>query len=161
MQHLNRVDGNILVLGCGNILFGDDGFGVYVAEYLQKEAVLPPNISVVDARTSVRGILFDVMLDDRKPEKIIIIDAVDAGKRPGEVFTIGINELPVNKIDDFSLHQMPTSNLLRELKDLCDVEIVIIVAQVEHIPEAVSPGLSKALKDAVVIAVEEILRVCE
>ncbi len=151
---------DIVVLGCGNILFGDDGFGSYVAERLQDRGVLPENVSVVNARTSVREILFDLILSEQKPRKIIVIDAVDASKEPGEVFRIHIDELPINKIDDFTLHQIPTSNLLRELKDLCGVEVIIIGVQVESIPEVVRPGLSDTLIQSVPVAIGEVLKCC-
>ncbi len=152
--------GDIVVLGCGNILFGDDGFGSYVAERLQNGGVLPENVSVINARTSVRGILFDLILSEQRPSKIIVIDAVDANRKPGEVFRIRIDELPVNKIDDFTFHQMPTSNLLRELKDLCHVEVNIIAGQVESIPEVVRPGLSDTLIQSVPVAIGEVLKLC-
>ena len=149
-----------LVLGCGNILFGDDGFGSCVAEQLQNGGTLPENVSVVDATTRVREILFDLILSEQKPGRIIVVDAVDVRKKPGEVFKISLDELPKNKIDDFTLHDMPTSNLLRELRDLCGVEVIVVAGQVEFIPEVVSPGLSKALAEGVAVAAEEVLRAC-
>lgn len=152
--------GDIVVLGCGNILFGDDGFGSHVAERLQNGGLLPGNVSVVNAMTSVREILFDLILSEQKPNKIIVIDALDANRKPGEVFRIDVDELPENKIDDFTFHQMPTSNLLRELKDLCNVEVIIIGVQVESIPEAVRPGLSDVLIQSVPVAVREVLKLC-
>ncbi len=151
---------DILVLGCGNILFGDDGFGSSVAEGLERCGHLPENVSVINAGTSVRGILFDLALSEQRPRRIIVVDAVDARRRPGEVFRIDLDELPKNKTDDFTLHEMPTSNLLRELKDLCHVEVIIIVGQIESIPEVVRPGLSDALARSVPAAVEEVLKAC-
>jgi coenzyme F420 hydrogenase subunit delta len=152
---------DVVVLGCGNILFGDDGFGSYVAEYLQNCIRLPENVSVINAGTSVRGILFDLVIGEQRPRKIIVIDAIDAKRRSGEIFRIEIDELPKNKTDDFTLHEMPTSNLLRELNDLCDVEVVIIAGQIDHIPEEVSPGLSPALAQGVAVAAEEVLKLCD
>jgi len=142
-------DKNVLVFGCGNILFGDDGFGPRVAEDLIKNHNLPRNVGVIDAGTSVRNILFDIALSEIKPEKIIIIDAIDAGKTPGEIFEIPIDEIPENKIDDFSMHQLPTSNLLKELKDLCKVDVIIIACQVENVPTEVSTAISMKLIDAI------------
>jgi coenzyme F420 hydrogenase subunit delta len=152
---------DILVLGCGNILFGDDGFGSAVAEGLESCDLLPKNVSVINAGTGVRGILFDLVLSEQRPRKIIVIDAIDAKRRPGEIFRIDPGELPKNKTEDFTLHEMPTSNLLGELKDLCHVEVVIMAGQVESIPEAVRPGLSDALAKSVPVAVEEVLRLCD
>ena len=148
---------DIIVLGCGNILFGDDGFGSSVAEHLESCALLPENVSVINAGTGVRGMLFDLVLSEQKPRKIIVVDAVDAGRKAGEVFKINIDELPKNKTDDFTLHETPTSNLLQELKDFCNVEVIIIAGQIESIPEVVRPGLSDALAKSVAVAAEEVL----
>ena len=142
-------DKNVLVFGCGNILFSDDGFGPRVAEELLKNYQLPENVGVINVGTSIRNILFDIALSEKKPEKIIIIDAIDAGKTPGEIFELPIDEIPEKKIDDFSMHQLPTSNLLKELKDLCKVDVIIIACQVENIPTEVSTTISKKLIDAI------------
>jgi len=140
---------NILILGCGNILFGDDGFGPHVAEELQKNYNLPENVGVINAGSSVRNILFDIALSEKKPGKIIIVDAIDAAKTPGEIFELPIDEIPEKKIDDFSMHQLPTSNLLKELKDFCKVDVIIIACQVENIPEEVTASVSKKITDAI------------
>ena len=138
-----------LILGCGNTLFGDDGFGPAVIDYLEKRYKTPKDVSILDVGTGAREILFTITLAEKKPERIIVVDALDCGKKPGEIFTIPVENLPEKKIDDFSLHQLPTSNLLKELKDLCHVEVVLVATQPEYIPEMVEPGLSKKLRDAV------------
>jgi len=152
---------DILVLGCGNILFGDDGFGPCVVEYLQKHEELPKNVSVLNVGTSVRGILFDILLSSSRPRKIIVVDAVDANRKPGEVFNINIDELPLNKVDDFTLHEMPTSNLLKELKEFCNIDVIIIAGQIDHLPEEVRPGLSDTLKKSLAVAAQEVLKSCQ
>lgn len=138
-----------LILGCGNTLFGDDGFGPAVIDYLEKDCRVPEDVSILDVGTGAREILFTIALAEKKPKRIIVVDALDCQKKPGEIFTIPIGNLPEKKIDDFSLHQLPTSNLLKELKDLCHVEVILLAAQPEYIPEAVKPGLSKKLQAAV------------
>ena len=130
-------------------MFGDDGFGPCVAEELQKNYNLPENVGVINAGSSVRNILFDIALSEKKPGKIIIVDAIDAAKTPGEIFELPIDEIPENKIDDFSMHQLPTSNLLKELKDFCKVDVIIIACQVENIPEEVTASISKKITDAI------------
>ncbi|HVP77318.1 MAG TPA: hydrogenase maturation protease [Thermodesulfobacteriota bacterium] len=152
---------DIIVLGCGNILFGDDGFGSSVADQIEKSRLLPENVSVINAGTGVREILFDLILAEQKPRKIIVIDAVDANRKPGEVFRIDIEEIPLNKVDDFTPHGMPTTNLLRELRDFCHVEVIIIAGQVESIPDVVRPGLSETLARGVSVAAEEVLNLCD
>ena len=160
MEYLAAMHKEIVVLGCGNILFGDDGFGSSVAERLEKGGLLPENVSVIDAGTSVREILFDLILSEERPRKVIVIDAVDAKRRPGEIFRIDLEELPKNKIDDYTLHEMPTSNLLRELRDLCHVEVEIVAGQVEVLPDVVRPGLSDSVTESVPVAAGEVLKLC-
>jgi coenzyme F420 hydrogenase subunit delta len=140
---------SILIFGCGNILFGDDGFGCAVADELLKSYKIPDNVFVINIGLSVREILFNIALDENKPDTVIIVDAVDMGKPPGKIFEIDLDEIPANKIDDFSMHQVPTSNLLRELRDLCGVDVRILSCQVEKIPEEVEPGLSETVKQKV------------
>ncbi len=147
-----------LILGCGNTLFGDDGFGPAVIHSLEKHYPAPEDVSILDVGTGAREILFTITLAEKKPGRIIVIDALDCQKKPGEIFTIPVENLPEKKIDDFSLHQLPTSNLLKELKDLCHVEVILIAAQPEYIPEMVEPGLSKKLQDAVPRACKYIVK---
>ena len=147
-------DKSILILGCGNILIGDDGFGPAVAQRLRGNFTIPTDVCVFDAGTSVREILFDTILSEKKPSKIVIVDAMDCGLKPGELFCLDIDSLPKVKLDDFSMHQVPTSNMLRELRDLCGIEVIVIACQVSHTPDSVNPGLSTPVEGAVKCAAE-------
>ncbi len=157
MSETGLLDRRVLVLGCGNVLFGDDGFGPTAVRYFLDHFTAPEGASVIDAGIGVRNILFDVAIGDCGTRKIVIIDAVDAGREPGEIFSLDVSEIPVKKIDDFSMHQIPTSNLLREIQELRRVEVRVICAQVESIPESVRPGLSERLARALPLACERIL----
>lgn len=149
------------IFGCGNAIMGDDGFGPAVVERLNIQGSLPESVEAVDAGTGVREYLFDYLLtEEGRPETIIVLDAVDfAGKEPGEVFCIRPADIPAKKIHDFSLHQFPTVNLLLELEQHTGIRVVILAAQVEHIPEEIAPGLTPAMSAAVSRACEEIFRI--
>lgn len=142
-------DKSILILGCGNRLLGDDGFGPAVAQCLASNFAVPDDVCVFDAGTSVREILFDTALADKKPSKVVIVDAMDCGRTPGELFYLDVDALPKVKLDDFSMHQIPTSNLLRELRDICGVEVVVVACQVTDSCDSVNPGLSAPVEKAV------------
>jgi len=150
----------VLVLGCGNILLGDDGFGPAVIEHLVRRGDLPDHACLLDVGTSARKILFDVILNERKPARIIVVDAMDFGGQAGALSWLDLDAIPENKIDDFSLHQIPTSNLLRELRDLCKVDLAIMVCQPANIPEEVEPGLSEPAKEAVARAADAVVKAC-
>jgi len=139
-----------LILGCGNRLFGDDGFGPAVIEYLLTHYGVPDDVYVMDVGTGVRKILFTLALSSEKPCRILLIDAVDKGRTPGEIFELPLDGLPIEKIDDFSLHQVPSSNLARELKD-AGVDVRVLVCQIAQVPDRVEPGLSEVVARAVPI----------
>jgi coenzyme F420 hydrogenase subunit delta len=146
----------VLVLGVGNVLFGNDGFGPEVAEHLVEHYHVPDDIYVMDVGTGARRILFTVAIGEAQPEEIVIVDAVDWGQGSGRVFEIPVEELPVTKMDDFSLHQVPTSNMLRELKDQCGIAVTVVACDVGEIPQVIEPGLSAAVADAVVATAQRI-----
>jgi coenzyme F420 hydrogenase subunit delta len=151
------VDARRLVLGCGNLLCGDDGFGPAVAERLAAQE-LPAGTTVLDVGTGAREVLFDLALsDERRPALVVVVDAADRGRAPGELFWIEIGELPHEKLDDFSLHQAPTSNLLAELRERGTV-VEVLACQPRSIPAEVERGLSAEVRAAVEPACEMIRR---
>jgi coenzyme F420 hydrogenase subunit delta len=139
-----------LVLGCGNILFGDDGFGPAVADYLLSDLNVPEDVAVLNLGLNTRGFIFNILLAENKPERIIIVDAVlSNGKKPGEIYEVPLDNLIKEKVDDFSFHQGPTSNMLKELRDLCGIEVIIIACQPTCVPEEMTRGLSEPVRKAV------------
>ena len=146
----------VLILGVGNLLFGDDGFGPAVVEDLLQNYAISEDIYVMDVGTGVRKLLFTLLLGDVLPAEIVIVDAVDWGNTIGQVKEITADELPVTKIDDFSLHQVPTSNMLRELQDQGQVDVSVVVCDVGILPQRIEPGLSIEVRGAVKTAAENI-----
>jgi coenzyme F420 hydrogenase subunit delta len=148
----------VLVLGCGNILFGDDGFGCAVADYVENHCEVPDDVCVVDVGTGVRKLLFTLCLSDVRPQRIVVVDAFDCGRQAGELFEIDPSDIPPVKLDDFSLHQLPTSNLLRDLQEYCGVEVRVLACQTAPLPSEVCPGLSAEVANAVPLAAQRLVR---
>ena len=140
----------ILVLGCGNTLMGDDGFGPAVIEQLLAHHHFPAAVRVEDVGTSIRDLLFDILLSPHKPEKILIIDAArQPGRQPGELFELPVDQIAAEKVNDFSVHHFPSLNLLQELAATGGVEVRLLTVQIEEIPEVIQPGLSPAVAAAI------------
>ena len=157
---------DVVVLCCGNVLFGDDGFGPAVAERINASQDVPDWAIVIDVGTAVREFLFDMILSERRPRLVVIVDAVDLrvdvdnavdlGRKPGDVFEIPLKDIPRVKVSEFSLHQAPTSNLLQELQEVADLQIVVIACQVGSIPKEMTDDISSAVKSAIDRAVRHI-----
>jgi hydrogenase maturation protease len=76
--------GEILVAGIGNIFFGDDAFGVEVAQEMARRA---PHDGVVVVDFGIRGLdLAYALLDDC--EAVILLDAVPRGGEPGTLYVL-------------------------------------------------------------------------
>jgi coenzyme F420 hydrogenase subunit delta len=146
----------IVILGVGTVLFGDDGFGPEVVAHLTRHYQIPDDIYAMDVGTGARKLLFTITLTETRPEEIVIVDAVDWGQGSGQVFEIPVEELPLAKVDDFSLHQVPTSNMLRELQEQCGVKVTVVVCDVGVIPQEIAPGLSPEIESSVIAAAARI-----
>ena len=70
----------ILILGIGNVLLGDEGVGVHVIRALENE-ILPDHIRLLDGGTGG----FHLLSIFQQYKKIILIDATLDGKKPGTV----------------------------------------------------------------------------
>jgi len=69
-----------LVAGFGNILLGDDGFGVEVIRRLEREGSLPDNTELIDV--GIGGFDFVLRLMDGY-DRVVVVDAVRRRERPG------------------------------------------------------------------------------
>jgi coenzyme F420 hydrogenase subunit delta len=149
----------IIILGCGNILFGDDGFGPAVVEYLENHYSLPETVLLQDMGTSIQEFLFDLTIAPYKPKRVIIIDALSQeGRVPGELFEIDLSQFPQNKISSRPIHQFPSVNQIQELAGLTGTQFRILVVQSQFLPENVSPGLSQTVQAAVPLACDWLMK---
>jgi len=92
-----------LIIGCGNLLLTDEGIGVHLIEYL-KGRELPEDIELIDGGTAG----FELIDLIRSAEKVVIVDAVKAGGRPGRIYRFGPKDFetenqPLTSLHDISL----------------------------------------------------------
>lgn len=139
-----------VILGCGNTLLGDDGFGPAVIARLE-EIGLPQAVQATDVGTSIREQLIDyLMAPQLRPQVLVVVDAAYRDGIPaGSVWCCRPQELPACKAHDFSLHQFPTVNLLAELEAEAGMQVALVLAQATTLPQAIAPGLSPAMMQAV------------
>ena len=98
----------ILILGVGNLLLGDDGFGVHLINALQ-DAPLPPNVRLLEAGT-VSHQLIPLF---REIDYLIVIDVVEAGDVPGSIFRFSPDDMQFPSVQKASLHQISLIDVLR------------------------------------------------
>ncbi len=152
----------IMVVGVGNVLHGDDGFGVEVARRLQA-GPLPAGVTV--AETGIGGIhlVHELMAGY---DALIVIDTVDRGRPPGTVMVIeadviDVEPMPVEQRHDLlaDMHLATPERALmvaRAVGVLPERTIMIGCQPVEI--ETLGIGLTAEVSQAVDTAVTEIHR---
>lgn len=90
---------NILVAGIGNIFFGDDAFGVEVAQQLLSRD-LPECVTVKDF--GIRGFDLAYAMMDDKYDLTILVDAIPQGGKPGALHTIEPDLTDLDTMEDWS-----------------------------------------------------------
>ncbi len=115
----------ITILGLGNILLSDEGFGVKVVLRMMRNYRFPENVSLVDG--NVLGLnLLGVICDT---DYLIVVDAVKNSGTPGSVYRIDSVEIPDRIRAKNSLHQVD----FLETLTLCQV--------MDHVPKTVIFGV--------------------
>jgi len=118
---------SILVLGIGNLVMGDDAVGVLVAQRLQQEYRFADNVEIMDGGT----LGLDLLPKLENITNLIMIDAVETGKKAGTCVRLCGDELPIALQTKVSPHQMGLKDLLAvsELMGHTPKEMVLIGVQ--------------------------------
>jgi coenzyme F420 hydrogenase subunit delta len=134
----------IVIAGCGNPLFADDGFGPEVIEEMQKLS-LPGNVAIIDAGLGGPHFIF-TLLDPEVTKKLVIVDIADFGAEPGTIAKFRVEDLPPGAYRD--AHSWDLTEPLQRIKD--QIEITVIGCQPARVtsPEF-DIGLSEELQSAV------------
>jgi len=142
----------IVITGCGNPLFADDGFGPAVVEELSS-LNLPGNVKVVDAGLGGPHFIF-TLLNPEVTRRLIIIDIADFGANPGELATFRVEDLPPGSYRD--AHSWDLTEPLQRIKD--DIDITVIGCQPKRVtaPEF-EIGLSEEVQKAIPTTVRFVL----
>lgn len=141
------------VVGVGNLLMGDEGIGVHIAERL-KSAGLPPEVVVLDGGTHFSGLENEL----NGAEKLIIVDAMLGGAAPGTIYRFSIDELE-DEADDVKL-SCHDAGLVEKLKlsqfaGFSPEQIVVIGVEPARIEW--NTGLSKEIEEKVPEIVDAVM----
>jgi hydrogenase maturation protease len=117
---VDRVDRTVII-GIGNILQKDDGFGVHVIKELEK-LELPKEIELVDGGTctlALSGYFSDY-------PNVIIIDALKGNKEPGTMYKIKAEEIEKYTRENLSAHDVQILDVIKMVNMLGDYPDVMI-----------------------------------
>jgi len=118
----------ILLLGIGNILWADEGFGVRVVEEFHRRYAVPDNVTILDGGT--QGLYLVNYLEEA--DCLIVFDAIDYGLEPGQLKRVCDEEVPkFTGAKKMSLHQTGFQEVLSaaDLLGRCPRHLVLIGCQ--------------------------------
>jgi hydrogenase maturation protease len=153
----------VIVACFGNVLRGDDGFGIAVAQHLLRDPV-PNGVRVMEI--GIGGIhLVQQLLDP--VDVLIVVDAVDVGRSPGtvvvldpdveDVRVLGVNERR-DALADMHLATPERAFMLAKGLDVLPPLTLIVGCQHDD-AQRYSEGLTAAVEQGVEPAAAEVRRI--
>ena len=147
----------VLVLGIGNVLWADEGFGVRAVEALHERFFWPAEVSLVDGGTQGMYLLEHVCSADR----VLVFDAIDYALAPGTLRVLRDDEVPVWSGTAMSLHQATFQELLSmaHLRGRFPSRLTLIGVQPQILDDlggSLSECVRTRLDEAVALAVDEL-----
>jgi hydrogenase maturation protease len=138
----------ILVLGIGNILFGDEGIGVHLANFIDEkyDFIGPHQVDIIDGGTLAQR-LIPIITDY---DKVFIFDCVDVDEANiGDVYFFDFRDVPECVSWQGSAHEvemLQTLQMIEMMGDLPETKIIGVVPYVigEDTTFSITPEVQKA-----------------
>ncbi len=144
-----------VVLGLGNLVHSDDGVGVHAIRAMELDPRVPAGVSLVDGGTQGLSLLPHLS----GAERLIVIDAVDTGEKPGTVMRFegkALRGIPGKA----SVHQLGFADLMiaSELIGGMPPEMIVIGVQPESTEWGVdlTPAVQAALQPMVKVVLQQL-----
>jgi hydrogenase maturation protease len=143
-----------LVLGIGNVLYADEGFGVRAVEALNARYTFPDGVRVMDGGT--QGIFLLPWV--RSAHRLLIFDAVDFGMAPATLKLVRGDDVPrymgAKKV---SMHQAGFQEVLAsaDLTESLPAELVLVGVQPELLNDyggSLTDGVKAQVEPAIALA---------
>ena len=150
----------IVVLGIGNVLWADEGFGVRCVEALQQRWELAPHVQLIDGGTQGLYLIQHV----QGAHRLLIFDAIDYGLAPGTLKIVENDEVPrFMGAKKMSLHQTGFQEvlMLALLTERYPCEVVLVGCQPEELDDyggSLRPVVRSAMEDALALGVDTLRR---
>lgn len=151
-------DDPIVVLGIGNLLWADEGFGVRCVEALQQRWTFAPNVELVDGGTQGLYLIQHV----QRANRLLIFDAIDYGLAPGTLKMIEGEDVPrFMGAKKMSLHQTGFQEVLclAQFTGHYPQEVLLIGCQPEELEDyggSLRASVRVALEDALALGVDRL-----
>ena len=142
----------VLVLGIGNILWADEGFGVRAVELFHRRYVAPENVTILDGGTQGLYLVHFV----QEADSLLVFDAIDYALEPGTLKLVRDDEVPkFTGAKKMSLHQTGFQEVLSAADLMGDypARLALVGCQPQDLEDWGGP-LTRPVRDVLDEAVE-------
>jgi len=154
----NPLPARIVVLGIGNVLWADEGFGVRCVERLQAEWQFAEHVQLIDGGTQGLYLIHHV----QDADALLIFDAIDYGLEPGTMKLVENEDVPrFMGAKKMSLHQTGFQEvlMLAQLTEQYPDQVLLVGCQPEEIEDyggSLRPVVRDAMDAALAVAIERL-----
>lgn len=145
---------DIVILGIGNLLLSDDGAGIHALRRLRKDSHVRSMAHLIDGGTIGTDLLAEVC----GCQKLLIVDAVDAGLPPGTTIRMDFSGPGPQKIDTRNAHQLGIPGLLDDLRLLGQAPHQVVLVGVQPAAMGWGTQLSPEVARALPVVSAEVVR---
>ncbi len=121
----------VLIIGCGNLLRGDDGVGPVLIRHLWEQGI-PPEVQIADGGTAGMDVAFRM---DGMPE-VVIIDACRTGAEPGTLYEVPGAEVETPPLTGMNMHAFRWDHAIAFgrwlLKDRYPAKVMVYLIEAAH-----------------------------
>ncbi|MBK9115225.1 MAG: HyaD/HybD family hydrogenase maturation endopeptidase [Betaproteobacteria bacterium] len=147
----------VLVLGIGNLLWADEGFGVRAVEALHAAFAFPAAVALKDGGTLGLNLYEDVA----SARRVLVLDAVDFGLAPGSLVVLRGDDVPAWGRTRLSPHQLGFNDVLAlaQLNGRAPETVVAIGVQPVELSDfggSLRPAVRDRIPEAVALAAAEL-----
>jgi hydrogenase maturation protease len=154
----SQIDKHVVVLGIGNVLWADEGFGVRCVEALQREWTFASDVELTDGGTQGLYLLQNV----QSASHLLIFDAIDYGLAPGTLKLVENDEVPrFMGAKKMSLHQTGFQEVLSlaQLTGHFPEQVLLIGCQPEELDDyggSLRPIVKQTMAQALQLGIERL-----
>jgi hydrogenase maturation protease len=151
----DRID--VLVLGIGNVLWADEGFGVRAIEALHAGWQFPSGVRLIDGGTLGLNLFEDIAT----ARHVLVFDAIDYGLPGGTLKVLRDAEVPAWGANKISPHQTGFNDILAlaQLRGTAPEKITAIGVQPVELMDfggSLRPAVKARLPEAISLALAEL-----
>ena len=144
----------IAIVGVGNLLLSDDGVGIHAVRVLRRNSRVRSMARLIDGGAVGTNLLAEVC----GCERLLIVDAVDAGLPPGHTIWMDFSGPDPQKIDTRNAHQSGIPGLLDDLRLLGMAPRQVILVGVQPAAMGLGTQLSPQVASALPVVSAEVVR---